>query len=133
MNVSVTKTSTGEYDVKIGDKSFTLPADSESWEVPHEYIAAGTNEKQLVFEMPNYGATLDVQGAEGPDRILQNEKDDRKSNVAIARQFFAAFGEASGYGSRGGRSRVNRKTRRSKGKGRNPKRGKFRNLTSRRR
>ena len=32
-----------------------------------------------------------------------------------------------------GKSRVNRKTRRSKGKGRNPKRGKLGNLTSRRR
>lgn len=133
MNVSVTKTSTGEYDVVIGEKQFTLPADSEVWEVPHDYIAAGNNEKQLVFEMPNYGAKLDIQGAKGSEQILQNENDDYKTNVAIARQFFGAFGDASGYGSRGGRSRVKRKTLRSKGKGRNPKRGKLRNLTSRRR
>lgn len=123
MDVSVTKTSAGEYDVKIGTRSFTLPADSDSWEAVNDYMAIGNDKKQLVFTMPNYGATLEDAEAEGPEVILEDDDDKQEENMDVAMQVVTAFTEAKqSKGGRRKRSRVNRKTRRSKGKRRYTKR-----------
>lgn len=137
MQVSVTKTATG-YTVQIGDKSVTLPLDSNHTEDRKRGVSLyGTDSMRL--EINPYSNEIDfVKGKDEPSESILSEDDaDDEEREKVVSDLSSAWADRDKADSdpEGGRrrSRVNRKTRRSKGKRRNTKRRQFRNLTSRRR
>ncbi len=131
MEVSVTKTTSG-YNVKIGDKTVTLPLDSEMKKLKNRGIKIGVSGNWL--EIDTYANEIDHTTAEGDpaQSILSEDDANDEQREDIVLKLTAAW-SARDEEQDGGRSRVNRKTRRSKGKRGNTKRAKLRNLSSRRR
>jgi hypothetical protein len=131
MEVSVTKTTTG-YDVTIGEKTVTLPLDSEMKTLKKRGIKIGVTGNWL--EIDTYANEIDHTTTEGEpaESILSEDDADDEEREDIVLKLTAAW-TARNEEQDGGRSRVNRKTRRSKGKRGNTKRSKLRKLASRRR
>ncbi len=127
MEVSVTKTGSG-YDVKIGEKTVTLPLDSKMTKMKYG-VAIGVPTKRL--EVETYANEIDlVRGKGEPSESILSEDDaNDESREKVVLDLTSAWEQREQNGS----SRVNRKTRRSKGKRGNTKRSKFRKLSSRRR
>ncbi len=130
MEVSITKTDSG-YDIKIGEKKITLPLDSKMTKMKYG-VAIGVPTKRL--EIETYANEIDlVKGKDEPSESILSEDDaDDEERDKIVLDLTLAWASRDEEQD-GGRSRLNRKTRRSKGKRRNTKRTKFRNLSSRRR
>jgi hypothetical protein len=128
MEVSITKTESG-YDVKIGEKTVALPLDSKMTKMKYG-VAIGVPTKRL--EVETYANEIDlVKGKGEPSESILSEDDagdEEREKVVL--DLTMAW---SSRDDQGGSSRVNRKTRRSKGKRGTTKRRKFRNLSSRRR
>lgn len=127
MEVSVTKTGSG-YDVKIGEKTVTLPLDSKMTKMKYG-VAIGVPTKRL--EVETYANEIDlVRGKGEPSESILSEDDaNDEEREKVVLDLTMAWEQREQNGS----SRVNRKTRRSKGKRGNTKRRKFRKLSSRRR
>lgn len=125
MEVSVTKTPTG-YTIQIGERTITLPLASKMTGTKFG-IAIGVPGKRL--EIETYANEIDlVRGKGEPSESILSEDDaDDETRETVVLELTSAWSDQAGS------SRVNRKTRRSKGKRRNTKRQKLRNLTSRRR
>jgi hypothetical protein len=125
MEVSVTKTPTG-YTIQIGERTVTLPLASKMT-TTSSGIAFGVPSKRL--EVETYANEIDlVKGKGEPSESILSEDDaDDETREAVVLDLTTALSDQAGS------SRVNRKTRRSKGKRRNTKRNKLRKLTSRRR
>jgi hypothetical protein len=129
MSASVTKTSAG-YEVTIKDKTITLPSDSKMSEIPNEVMKIGTDKKRL--EIDPYANTI-VLVEDGQEEVIVPDEGDDEERADLVMALSNAWAESDQEGSSRRRSRVNRKTRRSKGKRGNTKRRKLRKLSSRRR
>ncbi len=125
MDVSVKKLDDDSYEVKIGEKTITLPAGSTMRTIGNdEGIEYGLGGKFIQFIQ---GGDVFVVDGETTDVIAPDE-----DGVDIAEKFALAWGSADTEGGRR-RSRLNRKAKRTKRNRRNLKRSKLRKLTTRRR
>jgi hypothetical protein len=130
MSVSVKKTDDG-YEITIKGKTVTLPSDSKESEIPNEMMKIGTDKKRLEIDAHSNEIVLVEDGEE--EVIVPDEGDDEERMELVSALSTAWANRDDQDGSSRRRSRVNRKTRRSKGKRRNTKRSKLRKLSSRRR
>jgi len=130
MSVSVKKTDDG-YDVTINGKTITLPLNSEESEIPNEVMKIGTDKTRLEIDAHSNEIVFVEDGEE--EVIVPDDGDDEKRMELVSELTTAWANRDDQDGSSRRRSRLNRKTRRSKGKRRNTKRSKLRKLSSRRR
>ena len=127
MEVSVTKTDAG-YMVKIGETTVTLPLDSKDREDRKRRVRVlGTETMRL--EIDPYSNEIDVvKSKDNPSESIVSEDDaDDETREKVVSDLSSAWADrdkvdSDPEGGRRRRSRVNRKTRRSKGKRRQTKR-----------
>ncbi len=127
----------GEYKVSLNGHTITLPRESMHSTIPQDKTKFGTDTLRVeVYEDDKtfHLVKVDENGKETSETLVGTTDGSKSARFELLMKFGHAFdnAEATLEGGRR-RSRVNRKTRRSKGKRRNTKRTKFRNLASRRR
>ena len=122
------KTSAG-YEVTIKERTITLPSGSKASEIPNEKSMYGTDSKRLEID-PYANTIVLVEG--GEEEVIVPDEGDDEERADLVMALSTAWADPEETGGRR-RSRVNRKTRRSKGKRGNTKRSKLRKLSSRRR
>jgi hypothetical protein len=122
MNVTVSKTSQG-YDVTLNGRTVTLPLDMKKTEDKSRGVMIfGNDSKRLEVNAYSNEIALVENGTR--DVLVPDDEDTDDERDALVGQFMTALAEAQSGSSRrrSRRSRVNRKTRRSKGKRRQTKR-----------
>lgn len=129
-SVTVTQKRDGSYEVKIGTKTITLPANSITKNVEDEN---GVN-YGIEYGVPGKSSIKLIQG--GDVIVVENGEEEKIAEEAdgldISENLALAWGDPEKEGGRR-RSRLNRKAQRTKRNGRKLKRSKLRKLTTRRR
>lgn len=121
MDVSVKKTTAG-YDVAVNGQTITLPSDSKMSEIPNVKMKIGTDKVRLEID----AHSNEIRAVEnGKSRVIvPDDEEADEERAELVSKLTSAWQErdARGGSSRRKNSRVNRKTRRSKGKRRYTKR-----------